>query len=169
VPLIFIAGGARSGKSRTALGMAAVRGKQPLLIVTSAEPDEEIREAVSSGESGTGHHMDTVTEPVDLASLLHASSQRYDVLLIDSLTVWLGNLMQQDAEAFPARVEELLATLGAMSATVIAVATEVGCGIEPETELARRFRDEAGRLSQRCAAIADETYWMVFGCPLRVK
>ena len=46
---------------------------------------------------------------------------------------------------------------------------EVGCGIHPETELGRKFRDEAGILNQRIGAAADEIYWMVFGHPLRVK
>ncbi len=169
MPLIFIAGGARSGKSRTALGMASVRGQRPLLIATSAELDDDIRDLVSAGEPGSGHHMETVMEPVALAAMVQRSSESHDLLVIDSITVWLQNVLQQDSDAFATRVEELLSVLQACPATVIAMATEVGCGIEPETELARRFRDEAGRLSQRFAAIADETYWMVFGCPLRVK
>ncbi len=149
--------------------MAVVRGQRPVFISTSSTLDEDIRELVNTGEPGKGFQMETLTEPLQLSAAIQRESLSHDVLLVDSLTVWLGNLLQQDAAAVPSGTEELLDTLRQSTATIIAVATEVGCGIEPESELARRFRDEAGRLSQRCAALADETYWMVFGCPLRVK
>ena len=43
------------------------------------------------------------------------------------------------------------------------VSNEVGMGIVPDNALARRFRDEAGRLNQRIAAIADRVIFMVAG------
>jgi adenosylcobinamide kinase/adenosylcobinamide-phosphate guanylyltransferase len=52
---------------------------------------------------------------------------------------------------------------------VIFVTNEVGLGIVPENALARRFRDEAGRLNQEIAALADEVQLVVSGYPLRVK
>jgi adenosylcobinamide kinase/adenosylcobinamide-phosphate guanylyltransferase len=54
-------------------------------------------------------------------------------------------------------------------AAVILVTNEVGCGIVPDNELSRRFRDEAGRLNQQAAAAAGEVYWMAFGIPVRIK
>jgi adenosylcobinamide kinase/adenosylcobinamide-phosphate guanylyltransferase len=53
--------------------------------------------------------------------------------------------------------------------TIILVTNEVGCGIVPENALARRFRDEAGRLNQLAAQQASEVYWMVFGIGTRIK
>ena len=49
------------------------------------------------------------------------------------------------------------------------VSNEVGMGIVPDNALARRFRDEAGRLNQRVAAIADRVIFMVAGLPMQVK
>jgi adenosylcobinamide kinase/adenosylcobinamide-phosphate guanylyltransferase len=49
------------------------------------------------------------------------------------------------------------------------VTNEVGCGIVPDNALARDFRDRAGILNQRVAAVAAEVYWMIFGQPLKVK
>ncbi|TGU54160.1 bifunctional adenosylcobinamide kinase/adenosylcobinamide-phosphate guanylyltransferase, partial [Mesorhizobium sp. M2D.F.Ca.ET.148.01.1.1] len=46
---------------------------------------------------------------------------------------------------------------------------EVGQGIVPDNALARRFRDDAGRLNQRVAAVADTVLLMVAGLPLKVK
>jgi adenosylcobinamide kinase/adenosylcobinamide-phosphate guanylyltransferase len=42
-------------------------------------------------------------------------------------------------------------------------------GIVPENELARRFRDIAGRLNQRVAAVADEVYVTFSGIPVKIK
>jgi adenosylcobinamide kinase/adenosylcobinamide-phosphate guanylyltransferase len=52
---------------------------------------------------------------------------------------------------------------------VILVTNEVGCGIVPDNALARRFRDEAGRLHQLAAKHATEVHLMVFGIGLRIK
>jgi adenosylcobinamide kinase/adenosylcobinamide-phosphate guanylyltransferase len=49
------------------------------------------------------------------------------------------------------------------------VSNEVGMGIVPENALARRFRDEAGRLHQRLAAAADRVVLIAAGLPLVLK
>ena len=42
-------------------------------------------------------------------------------------------------------------------------------GIVPENDMARQFRDMAGRLHQRLAGLADEVYLMVAGIPVKIK
>ena len=49
------------------------------------------------------------------------------------------------------------------------VSNEVGLGIVPENPLARRFRDAAGRLNARVAALAGTVVLTVAGLPLKVK
>jgi adenosylcobinamide kinase/adenosylcobinamide-phosphate guanylyltransferase len=51
----------------------------------------------------------------------------------------------------------------------VLVANEVGLGIVPENALARAFRDHAGRLNQRVAALADRVVLMIAGIPMVVK
>ena len=49
------------------------------------------------------------------------------------------------------------------------MANEVGWGIVPDNDLARRFRDEAGRINQAIAAICDEVVLVAAGLPLALK
>ena len=51
----------------------------------------------------------------------------------------------------------------------VLVSNEVGMGIVPDNNMARKFRDIAGMLNQKIAAIADEVYLLVSGIPLRIK
>jgi adenosylcobinamide kinase/adenosylcobinamide-phosphate guanylyltransferase len=60
-------------------------------------------------------------------------------------------------------------TLAERKGPVVLVANEVGLGIVPGNALARRFRDTAGRLNQRLAALADRVVLLVAGIPVKVK
>ena len=89
-------------------------------------------------------------------------------MLVDCLTLWLSNhmLAEHDVEAETARLADVLAR---PRGPWFVVANEVGLGIVPDNALARRFRDAAGRLNQRVAAVADEVLFMVAGLPMKVK
>ena len=76
------------------------------------------------------------------------------------------------AELLPAFARERAALLGLiprLPGRVIFVANEVGLGLVPETPLGRLFRDEAGRLNQAVAALADRVVFVAAGLPLVLK
>ncbi len=89
-------------------------------------------------------------------------------MLVDCLTLWLTNLILADHDTESAAAD-LLSACAQASGPVVLVSNEVGLGIVPDNALARRFRDEAGRLHQRLAAQADSVVFMVAGLPMRVK
>jgi adenosylcobinamide kinase/adenosylcobinamide-phosphate guanylyltransferase len=135
-------------------------------IATGEALDAEMAERIARHRADRGPRWRTVEAPVDLPEAIRRESGR--VLLVDCLTLWLSNLVLGDHDVSAAS-ERLLASLDAASSTVLLVSNEVGMGIVPENALARRFRDEAGRLNQRVAAAADEVLLVAAGLALRMK
>ncbi len=161
MPLVLVGGGARSGKSRYALALAEQYGPHLAFVATAQAFDDEMRERIDRHRAERDQRYTTFEEPTALAALLDRIDGRFDAIVVDCLTLWLSNRMLADLPP-----EDLTAP---RQSPVILITNEVGCGIVPENELARRFRDEQGRLNQRLAAVADRVVWMVFGCPLVVK
>lgn len=169
-PLIFIGGGARSGKSRSAVQRAFALSTPRAYIVTADPKDDEMHERVRLHQQERGNAFETFEEPRTLDVQLQAL-QGYGVVVIDCLTLWLSNLMFDGCTDNDIRekTDALLLAAKSLDCPVILVANEVGQGIVPMDALARRFRDEAGRLNQRVAAAADEVELRYFGLPLLLK
>ena len=167
-PLILVIGGARSGKSRFALDRAAKLGRPRVFIATAEAGDDEMAARIARHRADRPRGWRTVEEPRRLAQAL--SRFKGGVVLVDCLTLWLANLMNDDAEFDPApSVEKLLRSLRARRAAVVVVTNEVGFGLVPESPLGRAFRDAAGLMSQRVAEAADEVHLLVAGRALRLK
>jgi adenosylcobinamide kinase/adenosylcobinamide-phosphate guanylyltransferase len=161
--IVLVGGGSRSGKSRFALERARCEGERLAFVATAQAFDPEMEQRIGKHRAERGEGFFTIEAPFDVAGALKAD---YDAIVVDCLTLWVSNLMLAER---PIPTEELIAAARKSAALVIFVTNEVGCGIVPENELARRFRDEAGWVNQAVAAAADEVYWMAFGIPLRVK
>lgn len=167
-PIVLVTGGARSGKSRFALGRAAKLGS-PRIFVATAEPrDGEMAARIARHRAERRRAWRTVEEPIEISRVLRG--QRRGVVVIDCLTLWLANRMgDEPAKDVAPAIDELVEALESRRSAVVAVTNEVGLGIVPESPLARAFRDAAGFMNQRVADIADHVYLLVAGQPLRVK
>ena len=140
-----------------------------MTFLATAEPhDAEMEARIAQHRSERGGDFATIEEPIDVAGVIQRMAER-DVIVIDCLTLWLSNVMLTFGRDIDADTEAVVGAALKSSALVIFVTNEVGCGIVPESTLGRDFRDRAGILNQRVAGAAQEVYWMVFGCPLRVK
>lgn len=178
--LHFVLGGARSGKSRFAENLAKqqeARGKRVLYIATATAQrkdenqqaclDQEMSQRIEQHQSDRPSHWPTLETPIELASILKANDHSDHSILIDCLTLWTLNLLENNA--LQTQIEALLSCLPKMQADVFIVSNEVGMGVVPLGQLTRQFVDELGRLHQQVAEVCDSVTFMVAGQPIAVK
>ncbi len=170
--LVLVLGGCRSGKSRFAQELAERLGKRKLFVATAEPFDDEMRERIAKHRADRGPEWQTVEAPVALAAALRNHAAEADVVVVDCLTVWLGNLLCPEHQPLRWQADAVSSLLGGLAkrrAHIIVVSNEVGLGIVPDNALARRFRDEQGRLNQQVAAIADSVVFVAAGLPMTLK
>jgi adenosylcobinamide kinase/adenosylcobinamide-phosphate guanylyltransferase len=138
-------------------------------IATAQAWDEEMRERISHHREERGPDIVTWEEPFMVSQRIEKEDGQYDAIVVDCLTLWLSNLMLAETWSIENECRKLIDTCARARTNVILVTNEVGCGIVPDNALARRFRDEAGRLHQLAAQHATEVHWMMFGIGMRIK
>lgn len=169
--LTLVLGGARSGKSgyaqRQAEQAAEAAGRPPVFIATAEAFDDEMRDRIARHQAERGQGWRQVEAPLDLAEAVRALSVE-DVAVVDCLTLWLSNQMLAERD-LAAAFDDLAQALAACPAALWVVSNEVGWSLVPDNPLGRRFRDEAGRLNQRIAAVADAACLIVAGMRLPLE
>jgi adenosylcobinamide kinase / adenosylcobinamide-phosphate guanylyltransferase len=163
--LTLVLGGARSGKSRHAEALTTARPGPWLYVATAQALDDEMRARIDAHRARRDAGWLTREAPLDLAAAIRAAEHP---ALIDCLTLWLTNVILAERDV-ATEVNGLLAACAATPKPLVLVANEVGLGIVPDNALARRFRDEAGILNQRVAALADRVVLVAAGLPLTLK
>jgi len=170
--LIFVSGGARSGKSTFAQHQAEQRPGQLLYVATAAIGDDEMALRVARHRAARGPRWDVLEEPLDLCGRLPTAAAGKGGVVLDCITLWLTNLYfsrEEQGEAVLDEIDRFLALTPALDAPLWLVSNELGSGIVPENRLARDFRDLAGEVNQRLAAASHEAWLVVAGLPLRLK
>jgi adenosylcobinamide kinase/adenosylcobinamide-phosphate guanylyltransferase len=169
--IYFITGGARSGKSTFAEKLASGIAGKRAYIATAQALDAEMAARIEEHRKNRGDSWDTFEEPLAIAELVRKLNGRYDLVLLDCLTLWLSNVMarEDDDSAVISRADELASAFAEFTGSCFVVSNEVGLGIVPDNPLARRFRDLAGVINQRMAHAADEAYFLAAGIPMRIK
>ena len=167
--LIYVTGGARSGKSRFAETRAAELGGQRVMYLATAQAfDAEMEDRIGRHRSDRPASWATVEEPLDVAGMLATVE---GVVLLDCLSLWVSNLLLRgDSEAqMLEATAQVLSVQTRRTAPLIVVSNEVGLGIVPDNALARQYRDALGRVNQAFAAGSAEAWLLVSGLPLKLK
>lgn len=167
----LVLGGARSGKSAFAQAAAEAKametGGRLVMIATAQAFDAEMSDRIRRHRQERGPAWTTIEAPLDLVAQLDGLNAQ-DVVVVDCLTLWLSNLMLAEMDVATA-AGDLATAAERFQGALWMVSNEVGLGIVPDNALARRFRDEAGRLHQALAQAADAVTLIVAGLSLRMK
>ena len=168
--LVLVLGGSRSGKSSWALRYAEEKYQPCIFVATAEVMDEEMAERVRLHKESRGPAWELIEEPLNIDNALETGCVHAEAVLIDCMTVWLSNvLLKKGREEVEVYQNRLLKALSRRGQAVIIVSNEVGSGIVPEHPLGREFRDLAGTLNQKLAAIADRVVLTVAGIPVNIK
>jgi adenosylcobinamide kinase / adenosylcobinamide-phosphate guanylyltransferase len=179
--LTLILGGARSGKSGLAQRLAAPAGRVTFVATAHTQSgDAEMSARIERHRAQRPAAWRTIEEPLALADAVERSVNQADAILVDCLTVWLGNLFFEHRDAVPknadvgqvetaarSNLQRIAAAAGRCH--IILVSNELGSGTVPEAALTRGFRDTQGLLNQWAAGAADEVILTVAGLPLYLK
>ena len=160
----LLIGGVRSGKSALAVEMGRRHHGEVVLIATAEPFDDEMRERIARHQSDRPGWA-TIEAPLDLGAAI-AGAPADVMLIVDCVTVWVGNELHHRGDVDPTGVATALNERRGPS---VVITNEVGLGVHPETDLGRRYRDDLGRANQLIAAVATTTLLMVAGKALRLE
>ncbi len=165
--LVFVLGGARSGKSRFAEARIVTAPAPWTYLATAQAFDEEMRARIEAHRSRRAQGWINEEAPNALGDAVRAAASEAP-LLVDCQTLWLTNRLLAEAD-LATECADLADALAARQALTLVVSNEVGLGVVPDNALARRFRDEAGILHQAVAARAGEVHLIVAGLSIRAR
>lgn len=169
--IVFILGGARSGKSSYAVELAKKLNKRTVFIATCTSFDDEMKERIKMHKAQRPKEWKVIEEGKDISSVLTNLKNKYEIILIDCLGMWISNLLSDglNDKEVEEEVLRLIKSISKFKGVTILVSNEVGMGIVPDNPLARRFRDLLGRANQIIARNADEVIFMQSGIPVVIK
>ena len=165
--LVFILGGARSGKSSFALELAQKSGRKVTFIATATPMDSEMKQRIKNHKKVRPKEWKTVEVKNNLDKKIEQEENK--MILIDCLTIYVSYLMDLPETKILEHIKRIIKVIKRSGSDIIVVSNEVGCGIHPENKLGRGYRDILGKVNQMFAQSADEFYIMFAGVPIDIK
>jgi adenosylcobinamide kinase / adenosylcobinamide-phosphate guanylyltransferase len=167
--IVIVLGGARSGKSYYALTEASRINGKKAFIATAEALDNEMLLRIENHKKERGNDWDTYEEPLHISPLIERIKGKYDVILIDCLTLWVSNIMHAGFDITEETGKLVSAVLTRPPTPLYIISNEVGLGLVPESPLGRAYRDNLGHVNRQVAQAASDVIFMVAGIPLKVK
>ena len=193
--LIFVTGGAKSGKSKFAeeILLKLNNGKQKnIYLATSLVFDEEMKEKVRLHKKRRKDEWFTVETyknfENELSNFFENNDKIKNNMLVDCLTNMITNIIFEnqnidwdnfEKKLYIQTLEKLnkdvehsvieLLNVADQFENAIIVSNELGMGLVPSYPLGRYFREIAGKMNQIVAETADEVYLVVSGIPMKIK
>ena len=166
--ITLITGGARSGKSSFAQRMAEAASPNPVYLATSRVWDDDFRRRIERHQHDRGPHWINIEEEKQLS----ACKVEGQTVLLDCITLWLTNIFFDNQFDMERSLDEAKAEWSRFvqkDMNLIVVSNELGMGVHPIEESARKFADLQGWINQHIAKAADAVYLLVSGIPVKIK
>lgn len=166
--IIFITGGQRSGKSKFALKLAEEKSDIPVYLATARVWDAEFEQRIKRHQTDRGEQWTTIEEELYLSKLQLPGK----TVLLDCITLWLTNIFHDNSynvELSLSKAKNEWEKLINQNFTLIVVSNELGMGVIPENEAARKFADLQGWFNQYIASLANTVFLMVSGIAVKIK
>ena len=183
--IIFVTGGARSGKSSYGETCVESLGGTIGYMATAKITDDDMADRVAKHQASRPSQWATFEGYKGFEALMgNDAFMDCDSLILDCITILITNIMfDYELDYDQASIEEvtavekavadeimgLLELIRATDKNLVVVSNEVGLGLVPAYRLGNLFRDIAGRMNQLIASEADEAYFIVSGLPLKLK
>ena len=166
--ITFITGGVRSGKSSFAQNLAKKSANRPIYLATAKVWDKDFADRIKRHQADRDEKWETIEEEKQLSR--HKLEGR--TVLLDCITLWLTNFFHDQnyevdgtLEAAKCEWEKFIK----QDMNLIVVSNELGMGVHPEHETARKFADLQGWMNQLIAEQAESVYLMVSGIEVKIK
>lgn len=166
---LLVLGGAKSGKSSYAESLFEPLQPPYAYIATAQVLDDEMKARVEHHRQRRKDKWETIECPLLLADTLKGLAGKGRPVLIDCITLWLSNILCFSTADPDKSIADLCEAVSTADHPLVIVSNEVGSGIVPENELARKFRDLAGSMNQKLAGTCASVTLVTAGLPLRLK
>ncbi len=166
--VIFVTGGARSGKSRFATKLAKQKTRTPVYLATARVWDDDFKFRIQKHRDDRGSEWLTIEEEVDIDTL----NLDGKVVVVDCITLWLTNIFHNnnyDEDKSLIQAKRIWNGIVEKDCTLIVVTNELGMGIHASDQVSRKFTDLQGFMNQYVALLASEVFFMVSGIPTKIK
>ena len=181
--LIFVTGGAGSGKSIFAENLSKSFGESIYYIATLKNLDNEMDYKIKNHIARRDSSFTTIEAYKNFDKIFHEFCTE-NTILFDCLTNMITNLIfekniewdnisKETLEYFEKYIEtelnKLILSIKNHKGTTIIVSNELGMGLVPTYSLGRHFRNIAGKANQILAKESDEAYFIVSGIPMKIR
>lgn len=166
--ITFITGGQRSGKSSFAQRLAEEKSETPIYLATARIWDDEFKSRIKRHQSDRGEQWQTIEEQINISKY----NLEGKTVLLDCITLWLTNIFYENKNNVDVSLELAKKEWDkfiSQEFNLLVVSNEVGMGVIPDNEMARKFADLQGWMNQYIAKSANEVKLMVSGIPVKIK
>ena len=166
--IVFITGGARSGKSSFAMKMAKQVSSRPVYLATARVWDDDFKTRINRHKKERGEEWTNIEEEKSLDNL----KLKGKTVVLDCVTLWLTNIFHDNSYDFEKSLTQAKTIWNAFAEndfTLFVVSNEIGMGVHAVDEVSRKFTDLQGFINQFIANMANDVYLMVSGIPVKIK